>query len=40
MLWMYSWFPAALYLLSFATLLRFKYSAADLGATQAQIGRA
>jgi len=40
MLWMYSWFPAALYLLSFAALLRFKYSAADLGATQAQIGRA
>ena len=40
MLWMYSWFPALLYLLSFITLFRFNFSAEDLTATQVKIGRA
>lgn len=40
MLWMYSWFPALLYLASFATLFRFDFTATDLAATQAKIGRA
>jgi len=40
MLWMYSWFPALLYLLSFVSLFRFDISADDLAATQARIGRA
>lgn len=40
MLWMYSWFPASLYLISLVTLFRFNYTAADLGQTQAQLGRA
>lgn len=40
MLWMYSWFPALLYLVSAVTLLRFKFTSAELHAVQTQLGRA
>lgn len=40
MLWMYSWFPALLYLCSFIALFRFNFSAKDLSDAQAKIGRA
>jgi GPH family glycoside/pentoside/hexuronide:cation symporter len=39
MLWMYSWFPAALYLASLLTLFRFKFTSLDLADAQRQIGR-
>ena len=40
MLWMFSWFPAILYLLSLLTLFRFSFTPADLADAQARIGRA
>lgn len=40
MLWMYSWFPALLYLLSFVALFRFQFTALDLTETQRRVGRA
>jgi len=40
MLWMYSWFPAVLYLASLVTLFRFRFSADDLADSQSRIGRA
>ncbi len=40
MLWMYSWFPAGLYLVSLVTLFRFQFTADDLAQAQARIGRA
>ena len=39
MLWMYSWFPAGLYLVSLVTLFRFQFTADDLARVQARIGR-
>ena len=39
MLGMYSWFPAAFYLLSGVALLRFRFTQADLEAVQKQLGR-
>jgi Na+/melibiose symporter-like transporter len=39
MLWMYSWFPAAFYLLSGLALLRFRFDRADLDDVQRRIGR-
>ncbi len=39
MLWMYSWFPAALYLASGLALLRFGFSRADLEQAQRDVGR-
>ena len=39
MLWMYSWFPATLYLVSLLTLLRFEFTSSDLARTQARLGR-
>jgi len=39
MLGMYSWFPAAFYLLSGWALLRFRFTQADLEAVQKQLGR-
>ena len=40
MVWMYSWFPAAFYLLSGLALYRFTFSRADLSEAQQRIGRA
>jgi Na+/melibiose symporter-like transporter len=40
MLVMYSWFPAAFYLVSFLALSRFTFTRADLDVAQRQIGRA
>jgi GPH family glycoside/pentoside/hexuronide:cation symporter len=40
MLWMYSWFPALLYMMSLIALFRFDFSAEDLSDAQAKIGRA
>ena len=40
MLWMYSWFPAALYLASLLAVFRFNFTSADLAAVQARVGRA
>ena len=40
MLLMYSWFPAACYLLSALTLMRFKFTSSDLKIVQRQLGRA
>lgn len=40
MVWMYSIFPATLYLLSGITLFRFNFSRNDLEETQRQLGRA
>jgi len=39
MLFMYSWFPAALYLVSLLTLLRFEFTSDDLAVVQTQLGR-
>jgi Na+/melibiose symporter-like transporter len=39
MLWMYSWFPAACYLLSGLALLRFRFTRGDLEQVQRSIGR-
>ena len=39
MLGMYSWFPAAFYILSGLALLRFRFTQADLEAVQKQLGR-
>jgi hypothetical protein len=40
MLWMYSWFPAAFYLLSGIALARFRFTRGDLDAAQRATGRA
>ena len=39
MLWMYSIFPAALYLLSALTLFRFNFTSQDVENTQRKLGR-
>ena len=39
MLWMYSWFPAALYGASLLALFRFKFTSADLAHVQRRVGR-
>lgn len=39
MLWMYSIFPAALYLLSALTLFRFNFTSEDVAITQRRLGR-
>jgi Na+/melibiose symporter-like transporter len=39
MLWMYSWFPAAFYLLSGLALLRFDFTQDDLDKAQREVGR-
>ena len=40
MLVMYSWFPAAFYLLSLLALMNFRFTRDDLHEAQRQIGRA
>ena len=40
MLWMYSWFPAAFYLLSGVALARFRFTRGDLDDAQRTTGRA
>ncbi len=39
MVWMYSWFPAVLYVASGLTLMRFEFSQADLDRAQRDVGR-
>jgi GPH family glycoside/pentoside/hexuronide:cation symporter len=39
MLFMYSWFPAALYLVSLVTLMRFRFTSDDLAVVQTRLGR-
>jgi GPH family glycoside/pentoside/hexuronide:cation symporter len=39
MIWMFSWFPAAFYLVSGLALLRFRFTPTDLADAQRRVGR-